>query len=247
MQSAKVKGKKYMISAVLAVTVFAVFSVLYARYITILLTSETKMHLSEVATQSASSVQRQIARDFDLLEILADGTISKPEVRLEEKIARIKQQADKFGFFRIALVDLEGNATSSDGYKFSVADREFFQTAVKGKRALSKPIIDKVDGVTPGIVYAVPVFHDGEIVSVLFSGYELEKLTERMNISFYQDNGVSFIADSDAKILLHPMKERIGKNIAQIAVAGNEEKTIQQFMTDLKRGESGVAHLVMRE
>ncbi|MEG1016442.1 MAG: GGDEF domain-containing protein [Oscillospiraceae bacterium] len=236
-----------MISAVLAVTVFAVFSVLYARYITILLTSETKMHLSEVATQSASSVQRQIARDFDLLEILADGTISKPEVRLEEKIARIKQQADKFGFFRIALVDLEGNATSSDGYKFSVADREFFQTAVKGKRALSKPIIDKVDGVTPGIVYAVPVFHDGEIVSVLFSGYELEKLTERMNISFYQDNGVSFIADSDAKILLHPMKERIGKNIAQIAVAGNEEKTIQQFMTDLKRGESGVAHLVMRE
>ncbi|MEG2698414.1 MAG: cache domain-containing protein, partial [Ruthenibacterium sp.] len=193
----RAKGKKYLLFAVLAVAVFMVLGVLYAWYITGLLTLESQMHLSEVATQGAASVQRQVSRDFDILEVLADEIISDPNLTLEEKIARVKRQADKFDLYRIAIVDLEGNATTSDGYEFSVADREFFKAAVKGERFLSEPIIDKVDGVTPGIVFAVPVYHDGKVICVLFSGYELEKLTERIDISFYHKSGLAFITDSD--------------------------------------------------
>ncbi|MEG1747657.1 MAG: hypothetical protein RR226_04435, partial [Oscillospiraceae bacterium] len=134
------KSKKTLVFATLAAAAFILLGVLYARYITDLLTLESQMHLSEVAIQGAASVQRQIARDFDLLEILADGIISDPDISMAKKMARIKQQANKFGLFRIAIVDLEGNATASDGYQFSVADREFFQSAVTGKRALSQPI-----------------------------------------------------------------------------------------------------------
>ncbi|MEG1267631.1 MAG: EAL domain-containing protein [Oscillospiraceae bacterium] len=240
------KGKKNLIVAAFVAGIFIVLSVFYARYITELLTSESQMHLSEVATQGAASVQRQIARDFDILEVLADGSISDPEVPLEYKIARIKQQANKFRLFRIAIVDLEGNAIGSDDHAFSVSDREFFKAAVKGQRFLSEPIIDKVDGVTPGIVYAVPVYHDGEVVSVLFSGYELDKLTERIDISFYHESGLAFIVDSDANVLLHPVKERIGTNIYDIAKTRNKAETVDQFKNNLKSGKSGVSHLVMR-
>ncbi|MEG1060882.1 MAG: cache domain-containing protein [Oscillospiraceae bacterium] len=229
------KGKKNLIVAAFVAGIFIVLSVFYARYITELLTSESQMHLSEVATQGAASVQRQIARDFDILEVLADGSISDPEVPLEYKIARIKQQANKFRLFRIAIVDLEGNAIGSDDHAFSVSDREFFKAAVKGQRFLSEPIIDKVDGVTPGIVYAVPVYHDGEVVSVLFSGYELDKLTERIDISFYHESGLAFIVDSDANVLLHPVKERIGTNIYDIAKTRNKAETVDQFKNNLKR------------
>ncbi|MEG2633187.1 MAG: EAL domain-containing protein [Oscillospiraceae bacterium] len=240
------KGKKNLIVAAFVAGIFIVLSVFYARYITELLTSESQMHLSEVATQGAASVQRQIARDFDILEVLADGSISDPEVPLEYKIARIKQQANKFRLFRIAIVDLEGNAIGSDDHAFSVSDREFFKAAVKGQRFLSEPFIDKVDGVTPGIVYAVPVYHDGEVVSVLFSGYELDKLTERIDISFYHESGLAFIVDSDANVLLHPVKERIGTNIYDIAKTRNKAETVDQFKNNLKSGKSGVSHLVMR-
>ncbi|MEG1428039.1 MAG: hypothetical protein RSC76_10155, partial [Oscillospiraceae bacterium] len=137
----------------------------------------------------------QIARDFDILEVLADGIISDPEIPAEKKMQRIKEQANKFDLFRIGIVDLAGNAMTSDGYEFSVADRKFFQEAVQGRRFLSEPILDKVDGVTAGIVYAVPVYHKGEVVSVLFSGYELYKLTERIDISFYHESGLAFITD----------------------------------------------------
>ncbi|MEG2215107.1 MAG: GGDEF domain-containing protein, partial [Oscillospiraceae bacterium] len=219
---------------------------LYARYITDLLTVESRMHLSEVATQGAASVQRQIARDFDMLEVLADGKISDPEVPMAEKLARIKHQADKFGLYRIAIVDLAGNAVASDGYEFSVADREFFQAAVKGQRFLSQPIIDKVDGVTPGIVYAVPVYHGGEVVSVLFSGYELDKLTDRIDISFYHDSGIAFIADSHANVILHPIADRIGNNIAEIAAPLNSAETVREFADNLKSGTSGVSHITMK-
>ncbi|MEG0768737.1 MAG: EAL domain-containing protein [Ruthenibacterium sp.] len=243
----RAKGKKYLLFAVLAVAVFMVLGVLYAWYITGLLTLESQMHLSEVATQGAASVQRQVARDFDILEVLADGIVSDPNLTLEEKIARVKRQADKFDLYRIAIVDLEGNATTSDGYEFSVADREFFKAAVKGERFLSKPIIDKVDGVTPGIVFAVPVWHDGKVTSVLFLGYELEKLTERIDISFYHKSGLAFITDSDGKVLLHPKADRIGKNIIEVAKSRNRAAAVEQFENGLAHGESGVSHFVMKE
>ncbi|MEG1683429.1 MAG: EAL domain-containing protein [Oscillospiraceae bacterium] len=240
------KEKKKLFFAVLAAAVFILLSVLYAQYITNLLTKESRMHLAEVATQGAASVQRQIARDFDILEVLADGLISNPNISLEDKVARIKQQADKFGLYRIAIVDLDGNAIASDNHAFSVADREFFQTAVKGRRCLSEPIIDKVDRVTPGIVYAVPVRHGGKVVGVLFSGYELEKLTQRIDISFYHESGLAFIVDADGNVLLHPVAERIGANIAEIAQTRNSAAVVEDFKNNLKNAESGVSHLVMR-
>ncbi|MEG1189957.1 MAG: GGDEF domain-containing protein [Oscillospiraceae bacterium] len=241
----KLKGKKPLIFTALVALALILLGALYARYITDLLTSESRMHLSEVATQGAASVQRQVARDFDMLEILADGIISNPDVPFEDKMERIKQQADKFGLFRIAIVDLEGNARASDGFNFSVADREFFKTAVKGERCVSEPIIDKVDKMTRGIVYAVPVYHEGKVVSVLFSGYELSKLTERIDISFYHESGLAFVVDSDGNVLLHPVEERIGKNIADVAASRNKPAKVEQLKSDLKNGKSGVAHFTM--
>ncbi|MEG2174794.1 MAG: GGDEF domain-containing protein [Oscillospiraceae bacterium] len=241
-----VHGRKSSILAVLFAIIFVTLSVLYACYITQLLTSESQMHLSEVATQSAASVQRQIARDFDMLEILADGIISKPEISLAEKMKRIKKQAEKSQIYRIALANLEGLATTSDGHEFSVADRDFFKAAVQGRRFLSEPIIDKADGVTPGIVYAVPIFHENQVVGVLFSGYQLDQLTKRIDISFYHESGLAFIVDSDSNVLLHPIKERIGTNIIDIATIYNKAEQVKQFQENLKRGANGVTHFVMR-
>ncbi|MEG1495985.1 MAG: EAL domain-containing protein [Clostridiales bacterium] len=240
------KSKKTIVFLTIAAVVFILLSILYAQYITNLLTKESQMHLSEVATQGAASVQRQISRDFDILEVLADGVISDPDIPFEKKIQRIKQQADKFGLYRIAIVDLQGNAITSDDHEFSVADRDFFKAAVKGEKFISNPIIDKVDKITPGIVYAVPVCHDGKVVSVLFSGYELNKLTDRIDISFYHKSGIAFIADSNAKVLLHPVKERIGSNIVDIATTRNKDAVIDEFKNNLKNGKSGVSHIVMK-
>ncbi|MEG2097466.1 MAG: GGDEF domain-containing protein [Pseudoflavonifractor sp.] len=240
-----IKGKKTLVFAAVAAAVFVLLGALYARYITGLLTQESQMHLSEVATQGAASVQRQVARDFDLLEILADGIIADPEITAEKKMQRIKEQAHKFGLFRIGMVDLEGNAITSDDHAFSVADRAFFQSAVKGKRFVSQPILDKVDGVTPGIVYAVPVYHGDKVVSVLFSGYELDKLTQRIDISFYHESGMAFIANSKGEILLHPLEERIGKNLVEVARLRNDAKSVDQFQAALRQGRSGVAHFDM--
>ncbi|MEG1578191.1 MAG: EAL domain-containing protein [Oscillospiraceae bacterium] len=242
-----IKGKKTLFFVALASAVFILLGTFYARYITDLLTLESQMHLSEVAIQGAASVQRQIARDFDLLEILADGIISDPDISMTKKMTRIREQALKFGLFRIAIVDLEGNATASDGYQFSVADREFFQAAVKGKRFLSQPIIDKVDGVTPGIVYAVPVFHDGKVVSVLFSGYELNKLTERIDISFYHESGLAFIVNAQSDVLLHPVANRIGSNMLEVASERSRDVELERFREHLKNRTPGVSHLVMKE
>ncbi|MEG0355360.1 MAG: GGDEF domain-containing protein [Lachnospiraceae bacterium] len=239
------KGKRYIVITTMIAAVIIILSMSYSRYITDLLTRESQMHLSEVATQGAASVKRQVSRDFDILNVLADGTISRPDIPIEEKIARMKRQADKFELFRIGIVDLQGNATTSDGYEFSVADRAFFQKAVKGEQALSNPIKDKVDKVTTGIVYAVPVYYNDQIVNVLFSGYKLNTLVERIDISFYHKRGLAFIANSEGDILLHPITERQGQNLLTVAKKGNPAATVNAFKTDLKKDKNGATRLDM--
>lgn len=240
------KGKKYLAVAAIATAIFAALGIWYAWYVTNLLTSESQMHLSEVATQGAASVQRQIARDFDMLEVLADGSVSDPDIPFSKKMERIQKQADKFNLFRIGIVDLDGNAITSDGYEFSVADREFFKGAVQGERVLSQPIIDKIDGVTQGIVYAVPVYHEKKIVSVLFSGYELKNLIDRIDISFYHNSGLAFIVNAQGKVILHPISDRIGQNIADVAIRYNSAQSVHAFQKALANREEGVSHFVMK-
>ncbi|MEG7530235.1 MAG: EAL domain-containing protein [Hungatella sp.] len=239
------KGKSYILGAILIAILFAALSIGYSRYTIDLLTAESRMHLSEVAIQGAASVERQVARDFDMLEILADGTVSYPDIPMEQKIQRIKQQADKFELFRIAIVDLQGQATSSDGYTFSVADREFFQKAIGGERALSEPILDKVDGKTAGIVYAVPVRYEGKIINVLFSGYTLDTLVKRIDITFYHQSGMAFITNSSGDILLHPITDRQGKNFFEVASRTNPEEKIDDFKNGLRQGTTGATRLNM--
>ncbi|MEG0792819.1 MAG: GGDEF domain-containing protein [Lachnospiraceae bacterium] len=237
--------KRYiMVTAAISI-IIVILSVLYSKYITDLLTRESQMHLSEVATQGAASVKRQISRDFDILNVLADGIISSPEIPLDQKMIRMKKQADKFNLFRIAIVDLQGNAKTSDGYEFSVSDREFFKRAVKGEQALSDPIVDKVDKVTSGIVYAVPVYNEDKITNVLFSGYKLDTLVDRIDISFYHKKGMAFIADSSGDVLLHPIKERQGQNLLEVAKTGNQKKIIKHMEQDLQNGKNGVVKFSM--
>ncbi|MEG1067091.1 MAG: EAL domain-containing protein [Anaerovoracaceae bacterium] len=240
------KGKKYVITIASLALIFVMLCVFYSMYITKLLTVESKMHLSEVATQGATSVERQIYRDFDMLEVLADGIVSNPEVPMEAKLHRIKVQADKFNLFRIGIVDTAGKAITSDGYEFSVADREFFKHAIKGNRYVSEPIIDKVNKRASGIVYAVPLRNNGQIVGVLFSGYELDKLISRIDISFYHKSGIAFIVDSTGDVILHPHKERQGKNVLKISKQFNKPEYVKEFETDLKNAKKGVVHLKMR-
>ncbi|MEG0972383.1 MAG: GGDEF domain-containing protein [Lachnospiraceae bacterium] len=243
----KFKGKKRLFSIALGMLLLVMLDLIYSNYITGLLTSESKMHLSEVATQGASSVQRQIDRDFDLLEILADGIVSNPEIPLEDKLERIKKQADKFNLYRIGIVDKNGTARTSDGHEFSVKDRKFFREAIQGRAYLSKPLTDKVGGKKQGIVYAVPIYYQGKITGVLFSGYELKALTQRIDVSFYHKSGLAFITDSKGTVLLHPIEKRVGRNIIEIAKTRNKAAKVMEFQTDLQLGRRGVSRLVMKE
>ncbi|MEG2526851.1 MAG: EAL domain-containing protein [Oscillospiraceae bacterium] len=240
-------GKKFIIGAVFVVVIFILITTFYSIFVTNLLTKESQMHLSEVAAQGADSVKRQSARDFDILEVLADGIISDPNIPIEQKISRLKKQADKFNLFRMGLVDSSGNAICTDDTEFSVLDRTFFQESIKGNNYVSEPLIDKVNGKAQGIVYSVPVWYNGKVEYVLFAGYEVSALMDKIDINFYNGNGFAYIVNSNGDVILHPSSGRQGKNLFAIADGNNSESVIESFRSDLKNGKTGVVRLHMHE
>lgn len=239
----KANWKKTTAIAVVFMLLISLFGFFYMRFIQSMLVEEAEMHLLEVSQQGSSLVKKQSEKDFDVLEILARGQISYPDVPMEQKIIRLQQESDAHHFHRMGYADLEGNANTSDGYTFSVADRDFFQHAVAGERWISEPIADKMNPDSIGIVFSIPIYYDGEISGVLFGGYEVSKLMELINVSFYHERGKAYVVNSKGTIMLHPVSDYQSKNIFPALADPDDIEAVDQFRTHLQNREPGVSRI----
>lgn len=66
-----------------------------------------------------------------------------------------------------------------DAYQFHVADRSWFQSAVKGNEVFSQPLVSRSTGNRVSNV-VVPVRNNGEVIGVVRAAVQLETLTNRL-------------------------------------------------------------------
>lgn len=115
-----------------------------------------------------------------------------------ETILRSISSTDTFG--RTMLILPDGTGYSSDGVITEVGDQAYFQTAMKGERALSDPLLSSVDG-DDKVVLAVPVWQDGEVVAVLGGSYDVGALSSLLFADIYNGKGHSFIVTAEGTIV----------------------------------------------
>lgn len=66
-----------------------------------------------------------------------------------------------------------------DAYQFHVADRSWFQSAVKGNEVFSQPLVSRSTGNRVSNV-VIPVRNNGEVIGVVRAAVQLETLTNRL-------------------------------------------------------------------
>jgi len=93
--------------------------------------------------------------------------------------------------------------------KISVADRDYFKSAINGSVSIGMPVLSKVSG-KPVIVVAVPVKSDsGEIVGVFGAAVKLDGLSDKITQTKIGKTGYPFMTDKAGNILAHPDKKLI--------------------------------------
>lgn len=162
--------------------------------------------LSELSFQNTLILRQEVDKGFDAVEDMARFLEGLSWEQPEDVIGLLRPFVEKKGFLRIGIADSGGQVETTDDKKFNISDREYFQSCMAGKRAVSNTMEDKVDG-EPIIVFSAPVYQKGVPEYVLFATYRVEQYREAMSTPTFHGEGFSYVVDGSGKRLLdsdHP-------------------------------------------
>lgn len=198
-----------MMTGLVLVAVTAVASLLYVSYSN----SFTRVTLDELETSGSLNVNSFLqwaqARQ-DEMQYLAslDAARFGDLVLLEQLLQRI---ADAQGFYdTIFLVDTAGFGVVGVEYDgqtrimpreeaqaFAVADRDWFQQAMRGENAFSQPVVSRATGNTVSTV-AIPIRVGQQIVGVMRGAVRVDTILSRVSELTMGEGSEAYLLDSNA-------------------------------------------------
>ncbi|HBG7285657.1 EAL domain-containing protein [Clostridioides difficile] len=236
-----------LITIIFLTSLFLTMGYIYIEDTKHLLMSEAKIHIKEVAVQGSQLAQRQIEKDLDVLNIFSNYYASNPDIPNEEKMKNLLDEMENQKFYTMAIVDINGNAENTKGDKFSVKDREFFKNSIKGKKYVSSPYVDEVNKSIKKITISVPLLNNDKVVGVLYCTYNINTLMKLINVSFYENNSISYVVRNDGTIILHPQEDSLSKNIYKLLKQDNDIREINRLKKELQENKTGATVLNMLE
>lgn len=169
------------------------------------LLQDTSGHLVSMAQQESKYIGASLEADLKYVSALAQNqVISESESTLEDQVTFFEAEAKRAGFVLFGYADRTGKAVilNSSKEKNDVADREFFKEALKGNPASSDLMFSKLDG-KPVIVFAAPVYENGNIKGVLYGrkdGLLLSEIISKLN---YKNTGYAYMINNQGTTVAH--------------------------------------------
>ena len=167
-------------------------------------TEKIETHLIDKAADTAEIIDGRITAFFQFLEGIARmPAFRDSNVSYADKIALLKLEAAfNQQIQELNIVDMTGNRYASDGSIFSVADRNWFQTAASGNNFFSKPLQSRIHAGKLISVFAVPIYDEQhKVVNVLAANVEGLWLTDQIDDIVVGKTGACYIADQEGTIL----------------------------------------------
>lgn len=140
---------------------------------------------------------------YNYLEGIAGGLAESEDLFGEDNLMALKEFSSHSTLQRAAIIDLEGNIYYDNGEKNNVSERDYFQIAVQGKRALSLPLTSRVDQKTR-VILAVPIWkNEDEVGGVLGVSCDLSALNHMLFRDIYGGTGCSMLVSQEGTIVTY--------------------------------------------
>ena len=186
---------------------------------------------------------------FQFLDSIALELAESDDLLSAENFNMISYVVDSTNFERVAIIDGEGNSYYNSGAVSNVAYRKYFQDAIRGKNAVSDPLLSRVDGETK-IILAVPIYKDDIIIGVLGGSYDVFHLSHMLFEDLFHGIGYSIIVNKEGDVVAYDgseqyrgitMSNNFFEYFGKSTFRGND--TIETVRTDFENQSSGVVKL----
>lgn len=169
----------------LLIPILAFIGYTYITHIKTLLLTDARNSLIAISTHTSKSIDQSLDNNLLQLKHFNLNPQLHEDLSLEEKIKLIIADPHYQTFSRIAIADLAGNALSSDGVAFSIADRDYFQQAKQGSTVVSEPLDSRIDDGQKIIVQALPLRNNDQVTGVLLASEHPENITNAIANMYY--------------------------------------------------------------
>lgn len=174
----------------------------YMRYLNDNITAEIKTNLSEVSRKNTDSIRKGMCSNLNQLETIAEYIQYENLDDHASIVNRLRTISDKNGLKRMAIVDLHGDADTTDNKTVNVADRSYFKNALQGKSSISSVLSDKIDHNKKINVYAAPIMRGDKVEAVIYSVKGTNDVAKDLLISSFNGSGYSMLVDATGEVVL---------------------------------------------
>jgi methyl-accepting chemotaxis protein len=182
--------------------------------------------LLQLAREAAKIAASRVDSQLNALEAVAETEIVKTEtLSVEEKLNLLENEVKRSGHIRIGIADSRGYTVFTNGTTAELGDRAHFKKAIQGERAISEPIISKIDG-NVVLTYAVPIKVGNVVKGVLLAardGNELSDITDDVN---FGQSGEAFMINKEGTTIAHRNRENV-LNMENVIALAEEDSSLQ--------------------
>jgi len=148
-----------------------------------------------------------ITLHFEYFEGIASHFAASDDLLSENNLQLLESVKEQSSLELLAVITPDGTSTYSNGMQKSVASRRYFQEAIAGHRALSAPIISKVDNKTTRIILAVPICRGDNVIGVIGGSCDVSSLSKMLFGDIYDGAGSILILNSEGEIISCTMEK----------------------------------------
>lgn len=223
----------------LIITCVSVLGFLAIRTGSVAVLEEVELAMQETAKEGAKYISAMIEVRLGVMTELAAKVSNMP---LEGQLTALEPDVKRLGFLDLAVVDTSGTAHYSLSKETSdLSSREYIKKALNGQASVSDVLISKVTN-SPVVMYAVPLFKNGQVAGALIGrreGTSLSDITNNMGIG---ENGYAYIMGIDGTLFAHRDSKLVleQRNIVDDIENNGEYKAWGLAVMELGLGKDGI-------
>ncbi|WMI80186.1 methyl-accepting chemotaxis protein [Anaerotignum sp. MB30-C6] len=207
------------------------------------LIEEAHKDLETIVVSEAKYIKSLVNSNLKYVEGLAQNNIIyDSETSWKDKVSFFEKEAERAGFEDFAVVDKQGNARffNRAGEKENIGEKEYFQRALEGEGNISDIIVDATTGEL-SIIYATPIYADGEIIGVFCGRKDGSSLCYIATSITYGTTGDCQIINRQGTTVGHENEEMVleKNNVFERIKADNSGTNIDELMKKMTSGEVG--------
>lgn len=218
----------------------------YIRCIDDLLYRQNAESINEITAQGAKRLEDVLKNNVSMLERKARYLKNTADLGREEKqnlYRHVLETSEQDDSFSVSLISFDGSAADASGKVVRIAEEPYFSSVLRDKKTcISDPFYDAVSAKNIVAIYA-PVEQNGQVGAVLRAEISLSDLQNILNISFFGDEGYSYILNASGDVLVgsaHPESNKTFQNLFVFMDAnGNNDPCLIRTKEDFQAGRSG--------